>query len=300
MELKIISPSQAQPLPPVEWNYPEIKQWVSDGLAKYQGIVYDESQMPIAKRDRANLNKLAETIDAKRREMKALYLQPYMDFEAQAKELTAMIKEVSDAIADQVKASDERRKQEKLEKIKADLYAPMIDGLGELVPYERLHDPRWLNVTCSVNTIGTELAKKIENIVAGLDAIDKMGLSAEMTARVKSVFLRNFDLAAAISEKERIEKEQANLARYQAAREAQRAAEAEMPTTPKYTPPEPAKPTAERPAADTVQSAVHTEAPIQLDFRVWVNREQMAALRDFLQTNNIKYGRVPKAKESEE
>ena len=294
MELKISSPSQAQPLPPVEWNYPEIRQWVEDGLAKYRGIVYDESQMPMAKRDRAALNKLAETIDAKRKEMKALYLQPYMDFEAQAKELTTMIKEVSDAIADQVKASDERRKQEKLEKIKTDLYTPMIDGLDVLVPYEKLHDPRWLNVTYSVNTIGTELAKKIENIVAGLDAIDKMGLSADMTDRVKSVFLRNFDLAAAISEKERIEKEQANLARYQAAREAQRAAEAEMPTTPKYTPPETATPTAERPAAETVHSAVHTDDTIQLDFRVWVNREQMAALRDFLQTNNIKYGRVPK------
>ena len=293
MELVVFSPTQAQPLPPVEWNYPELKKWIEDGLAKYKGVVYDESQMPIAKRDRAALNKLADAIDAKRKEMKALYLQPYMEFEEQAKELTAMVKEVADAIADQVKASDERRKQEKREKIIAELYTPMIDGLGDLVPYERLHDPKWLNVTCSANTIGTELAKKIENIVAGLDAIDKMGLSAEMTTRVKSVFLRNFDLAAAISEKERIEKEQADLARYEAARSAQIAPKEEKPAEPKYTPVQQENPTAERPAADIAQNTVHTDTPIQLDFRVWVTQEQMAALRDFLKANNIKYGRVP-------
>lgn len=291
MELIISSPSQAQPLPPVEWNYPEIKQWVEDGLAKYRGIVYDESQMPIAKRDRAALNKLAAAIDAKRIEMKKLYLQPYMEFEAQANELTAMIKNTSVAIDDQVKAYEERRRQEKMDKIKAELYTPMIEGLENLVPYEKLHDPRWLNVTYSVNTIGSELAKKIENIVAGLDAIEKMGLSPEMASRIKGVFLKRFDLAAAIAEKDRIEKEQAALAQYEAARAAEQGKSVE----PKYTQSEPVRPSAERPAPADAPAAVHTEAPIQLDFRVWVNREQMAALRDFLQTNNIKYGRVPKA-----
>ena len=37
-----------------------------------------------------------------------------------------------------------------------------------------------------------------------------------------------------------------------------------------------------------------SEAPLHvIDFRVWVNDEQMANLRDFLKSNNIRYGRVP-------
>ena len=87
MEIQVLSPTQAQPLPPVEWNYLEVKKWIEDGLARYKGIVYDETQIAEAKKDRANLNKLVQAIEAKRREMKQLYLQPYQSFEVQANDL---------------------------------------------------------------------------------------------------------------------------------------------------------------------------------------------------------------------
>ena len=286
MEIRVLSPTQAQPLPPVEWNYTEVKQYVEDGLSRYKGVVYDDTQIALAKTDRATLNKLAAAIDAKRKEMKAQYLQPYAKFEAQAKELTEMIKVQVNEIDAQVKAFDNFRKEEKLEKIKNECYAPMIGDLAKLVPYEKLHDPKWLNVSCSASTIGTEMARKIEGIVSGLDAIDKMGIAPDVVERVKSVFLRNFDLAAAIAEKDRIEKERAALAEYEAK---QRATQAEQ----KYTPPEPAEPARAKEGIGYTAEKVHTEEPIQLDFRVWVTKDQMAALREFLQTNHIKYGRVP-------
>ena len=162
----------------------------------------------------------------------------------------------------------------------------MIGNLAKLVPYERLHDPKWLNVTCSASTIGTELARKIDSIISGLSAIDKMGLAPELTERIKGVFLKQFDLAAAIAEKDRIEKEQAALAEYEAK---QRAAAEEQ----KYTPPGPSAPVAERQSATCHDETIHTDPTIQLDFRVWVTNEQMVALRNFLLTNNIKFGKVP-------
>ena len=142
MQIEIYSPANNQPLPPVEWNYTAVKQWVEDGLEAYKGRVYTEETIAMAKKDRANLNKLADAIDGKRKEMKAMYLRPYEEFEAQAKELTAMVKAQSAQIDAQVKAYDESRKQEKLERIKAELYTPMIDNLAGLVPYDRLHDPK--------------------------------------------------------------------------------------------------------------------------------------------------------------
>lgn len=279
MEIRVLSPTQAQPLPPVEWNYAEVKQYVEDGLSRYKGVVYDDTQIALAKTDRATLNKLAAAIDAKRKEMKAQYLHPYAEFEAQAKELIEMIKMQVAEIDAQVKAFDNFRKEEKLEKIKNECYAPMIGDLAKLVPYEKLHDPKWLNVSCSASTIGTEMARKIEGIVSGIDAIDKMGLAPDVAERVKSVFLRNFDLAAAIAEKDRIEKERAAFAEYEAKQ--------------KYTPTEPVKPAREQSGDGNPAKEIHTEQTIQLDFRVWVTNEQMAALREFLLTNNIKYGRVP-------
>lgn len=286
MEIQIYTPTQAQPLPPVQWNYEEVKQWVQDGLSRYKGVVYDDTQIALAKTDRANLNKLAAAIDAKRKEMKAVYLQPYAEFEAQAKELTEMVKTQVAEIDAQVKAFDNFRKEEKLAKIKAEIYTPMIDTLAELVPYERLHDPKWLNVTCSINTIGAEMAQKIERIVSGLDAIDKLDLEEALTEQAKSVFLKDFDLAAAIRETERIMAEREKLERYQAAQQAQRVPapaekqsdETTAPATENPTPP------VELPVAD---EKIYTVA-----FRIRVTKAQLDALGAYMRANNIKPERV--------
>ena len=287
MEIQILTPTQAQPLPPIKWNYQEVKKWLEDGLARYKGVVYTESQIAEAKKDRAQLNKLIQAIEAKRREMKQLYLQPYLNFETEANELIGMVKEQAAEIDTQVKAYEERRREEKLEKIKAELYTPMIDGLGALVPYEKLHDPKWLNVTCSINTIGTEMARKIENIVSGLDAIDKMGLAPNMASRVKDVFLKKFDLAAAIAEKERIEQMEASLRQYEDARTEQKAAPAENSSAPKYTPPEPAAPVSAQQNGAGAGEKIHTVV-----FRIHVTAAQLNGLGAYMRANGIKPERV--------
>ena len=287
MEIQIFNPTQAQPLPPIQWNYEEVKRWVEDGLARYKGVVYDETQIAEAKKDRANLNKLVQAIEAKRREMKQLYLQPYTEFESQANELIAMVKQQSGEIDTQVKAYDERRKQEKLEKIKTELYAPMIDKLAELVPYDRLHDPRWLNVSCSVSTIGTEMAQKIERIVAGLEAIDKLALDDALTEQAKNTFLKDFDLAAAIKETERVQEQRAALERLRADSEAQKATETENSSAPKYTPPEPAEPVKTRFSDGNTAETIHTVV-----FRIRVTAAQLNGLGAYMKANNIRPERV--------
>ena len=287
MEIQILTPTQAQPLPPIQWNYAEVKAWIEDGLARYKGLVYDESQIAEAKKDRANLNKLVQALDAKRKEMKALYLNPYEEFEAQAKELIVMVKEQAAAIDMQVKAYDDRRREEKLEKIKTECYAPMIGNLDKLVPYDKLHDPKWLNVTCSAGTIATEMARKIENIVSGLDAIDKMGLAPELAERIKGVFLKRFDLAAAIAEKDRIEKEQAALAEYEAKQRAARAEQNAPVAEQKYTPPEPAAPAVERQNTPATDETIHTVV-----FRIRVTAAQLHGLGAYMKANNIRPERV--------
>ena len=101
MEIQIFNPTQAQPLPEISWNYAELKQQLEAGLANYKGLAYSDDQIGEAKKDRAKLNKLADAIDGKRKEMKALYLRPYEAFEAQAKELVGMVKATVREIDDQ-------------------------------------------------------------------------------------------------------------------------------------------------------------------------------------------------------
>lgn len=275
MQIEIYNPVQGQPIPAVEWNYPEVKKWLEDGLAAYNGLVYTEDTINQAKKDRAALNKLADAIASKRREMKAVYLHPYEDFEAQAKELEGMVKAQSAEIDAQVKAFDEARKAEKLEHIKAQ-YSEIMGSLAALVPYEKIHDKRWLNVSVSMTAICTEIAEKAEEVQAALASIDALGLPEDMAKQVKSVYLDKLDLSAALAEKGRIERNQQALRDYEAA---------------------------QKKAAEAPQNVPHEslgyaadEAPdlVTVDFRIHATRDQLHALKAFLVDNKIKYGPVPK------
>ncbi len=287
MEIQILTPTNGEPLPPIEWNYAEVKKWLEDGLAAYKGRVYTDSTIGDAKKDRASLNKLADAIDGKRKEMKAKYLEPYEAFEKQAKELIAMVKEQSSEIDAQVKTYENAKKDKKLNDIK-EVYAAMIGNLAELVPYEKLHNPKWLNISTSASAVVEELGGKIDRIIAGLDSINSLGLDADIAEQVKGVFLKDFDLAEALAEKERIEKRRAELAKYEMTKMT-KALPNDLPNeeVEQYTPSEFREMLGAQVATAPAEDAeVHTVA-----FRVWATASQLEALKSFLKNNNIKYGR---------
>ena len=283
MQIVIYNPVHGEALPPVQWNYDEVKKWIEDGLANYKGVVYTPDTITQAKKDRASLNKLVDAIDAKRKEMKAHYLQPYEAFEAQAKELVAMVKTVSAEIDAQVKAFEAFKKEEKLNEIKA-LYQTMIGNLAGLVPYEKLHNTKWLNVTCSMSAVTEELGSKIDRISAGLASIDTLGLDDDLADRVKSRFLQDYDLAAALAEKDRIIREREELERIKAA---QIAAQAEKPSEQEYTPTNQEVPTPVKSVCDGTEEKVHT-----ITFRIHVTDSQLKLLGDFMWANGIRPERV--------
>ena len=280
MEIQIFNPTQAQPLPEISWNYAELKQQLEAGLANYKGLAYSDDQIGEAKKDRAKLNKLADAIDGKRKEMKALYLRPYEAFEAQAKELVGMVKATVREIDDQVKAYEAARKEEKLRAIQ-EQYRAMIGDLAELAPYERLHNPRWLNATAGMGAICQELGYKIDRITAGLTAIDGLQLPPELAGPVKAIFLRDFDLAAALAEKDRLQRQQEELARYEAVRAAQAN---QMP------PAAPAAPTAPiaTQSAPRPEESPTAEEIFTVDFRIRATRVQLQGLKQSMINLGIK------------
>lgn len=284
MEIQIFNPTQAQPLPEISWNYAELKQQLEAGLANYKGLTYSDDQIGEAKKDRAKLNKLADAIDGKRKEMKALYLRPYEAFEAQAKELVGMVKATVREIDDQVKAYEAARKEEKLRAIQ-EQYRAMIGDLAELAPYERLHNPRWLNATAGMGAICQELGNKIDRITAGLTAIDGLQLPPELAGPVKAIFLRDFDLAAALAEKDRLQRQQEELARYEAVRAAQAN---QMP------PAAPAAPTAPiaTQSAPRPEESPTAEEIFTVDFRIRATRVQLQGLKQSMINLGIKPERI--------
>lgn len=173
MELKIYNPHEDGFIKAIEWNYEELKAELSQKLEQYKGLVYTEDQIKEAKADRAKLNALATAIDDKRKQIKKQCLQPYERFEAQIKDLLAVIKEPVALIDSQIKGYEEEKKQKKLEEVKA-LFEKLKDAAGEeleFVSFEQIFEDKFLNASISLKMVETVISNKFNSIKCNLKTI---------------------------------------------------------------------------------------------------------------------------------
>lgn len=306
MEVQIYNPAPGTELEPVQWNFEELKAQITAGLTRYENTVYTPETMAVAKKDRADLNRLSKALNAERISMKRRYLAPYEEFERQAKELTGLIDAQAEKINAQAKEFEQEEKDSKQVEIMV-IYGETVGDFADLIPYEKIHDPKWLNKGTSLKAIREAMETIFSRAAANFSTINMMGFDEQTTNRVKAAYLRRFDLADAMAEKQIIERENRRLAEYELAQKAKACAmlneaaayekakaekAAESPAEPQKAPAggmEPAQ--AENPAQGVSEPHAAAEL-IQLDFRVWASREDLAKLKQFLISNGIKYGKV--------
>lgn len=275
MELIIYSPQENQFVKEISFNFEDIKNELNLRLTKYEGLVYDNNSIGEAKTDRATLNKFKAALDDKRKEVKKQCLAPYEDFEKKVKELVALVDKPISAIDGQVKVFEQQKKDEKLNRIK-EYYTEHIGGLGKLLQLERIYDERWLNATYKDKDIYDSIDSSIAKVAADLQTI--ADLKTEYELQVKDMYLRTLDLSAALNEKTRLEQRKAKLQEYQQHQqaEAKQQEPAEIRTEPRQ----------------AVQEVLEQEPVIQIDFRIWATKQQLADLKKYFKENNIRFGRV--------
>lgn len=88
MELKV---EEIKSLAPIQFNYEDIKKWVTEKAKEYKSVVYTEETITAAKTDRATLNKVAKAINDEKIRIKKEVLKPFEDFENKCKELQGII-----------------------------------------------------------------------------------------------------------------------------------------------------------------------------------------------------------------
>ena len=100
-------------------NFQELKAALTNALARYQGVVYTDSMLAEAKADKKELSRLRTDIRNRRLEIKKAYLAPYEEFDAQVKELLAMVDAPLDEIKSFVSKMEDREKEAKRQEIEA-------------------------------------------------------------------------------------------------------------------------------------------------------------------------------------
>lgn len=224
MELKITSPSQDGFIKAIEWNNEEIKAEMAAKVADYKMMVYSDDQIKEAKKDRAELNKMVTALEDKRKEIKALCLQPYERFEKQMKELVAIVKEPIEIIDKQVKAYEEEQKSKKIAEIK-EYYA----GKGCEIELDRFYDKKWENASVSMSAVKSAIDAKVDEINADINI-----LSAEPDYSFEALdaYKKTLDIRYAMSEIQRLKDQAQRKAEYEAQKAAEKPSEVAVEETP--------------------------------------------------------------------
>lgn len=295
----------------IAFNFEEVKTWLTENLASYKSMVVTEDEIGAAKADKAKISKLSKTISEQRIAIKKRYLEPYNVFEAQMKELSSMCDEAAKNIDVQVKAFEEKRKAEKRETLRG--YFDSVNTQAWL-SFERIENPRWMNVTYDMETAKDDIQEAVTAIGENVTTITES--SSEFDNEMLLEYQKTLDLGAAMrrgSELKRMKQEQeARRAAQEAAERARREAIAAHEAAVEKAQREKAERDAQRKieeetarrAEEMLNSSnlshvegmenAQTEPVSVLDFRVYVTNEQKIKLRDWLNTNGIRFCRVPK------
>ncbi|GHT22408.1 hypothetical protein FACS189419_04910 [Planctomycetales bacterium] len=272
----------------ITFNYSELKTALDERLEYYRALTVSENGIAEAKQDRAKLNKLESALKDKQLEISRKLLG---GFDGKVKELRAMISDASRKIDEQVKYFERLVKDDKKAAIEK-YYGENIGGLAGLIPFDRLYESRYENKGCALKDACFDIKTKIDKALQDLTVIDALQVPENIAVSVKDYFLRTLDLSAALREKSRLEAAAAALAK-RAEEEKRKQDTASVVETKQEELRAKGWTEDEIPDFGVKQQSAETEEPLQqLDFRVWVNAEQKAALKSFLVANKIKYGKV--------
>lgn len=268
----------------ITFNYEELKVELTEKVKHYEAMIYDDSQIKLAKADRANLNRLKKALNDERIKREKEYMAPFNEFKTKINEIIAIIDKPVAVIDKQVKAFEEEQKNKKAEEIQS-WFDKNREELGapEWLRLRDIGDTKWLNASASLKSVQEEIAAKVETVKAHLETIQSL---PEFSFEAAEVYKTSLDINRAIAEGKRLadiqkrkqeaEERAKTEAEARAQEEAQRQQEA--PQAPQPQPQE--EPQPEAPKAQWVK------------FQALLTVEQAKALKAFFEENKIEFKTV--------
>ena len=289
-------------------NFDEVEAQLREMMRPYETLVLSEDDIANGKSLLARIRKLKSAVDGYRLSIKKEYTAPLTEFEGKCKALLASVNEAETNLSEQINRHAEQRKAEKLAALRS-YFDANIGEMADFLRWEQIENPKWGNVTFTLENAQAEIKQAISMCADGVDAIRSM--HSEFESSLLDSYRKNHNLSDAMKlngelaemkrrEEERKEalrkKEEAERAAREAAQKAAdelRARQAEelrkeMAAMPRE--PEPAitkAPASEPEVAETPKEAVYS-----ITFRVDATRTQLVALKEACDRIGIRIMRV--------
>lgn len=180
----------------VSCNFEEVEGYIKERLKEYDGAIFTEESKGYAKKELAKLRAEKKEPNDNLRDAKKKYMAPWDAFEPKAKELINLFDEPITLIDGQVKAFEEDRIAQKKALIEA-IYTELVGDLADIIPLERIYNPKWENATMKEKAIREEVLAQATAARIALDTIHGMHSDAETKAL--DVFKQTLSLPEAIS-----------------------------------------------------------------------------------------------------
>lgn len=164
----------------IQCNFEEMKAYLQNRLAQYNGVLFTEDTKADAKKTVASLRKEKKALIDRVKEVKEEYMKPFNEFYAQAEEVIEMYDEPINFINGQVADYEAKRIEEKKAFIK-ELYDEFVGNtdVAEYLPLDRIYNPKWENATTNRKAICTELTEYRDKAREAVNAIRQMNSDVE-------------------------------------------------------------------------------------------------------------------------
>lgn len=274
--------------PKIVINFEDLKAELQKQLESYSGLVVTEDTLAGCKAAQKELAGLRSKIDSHRKEKKKELEKPIKDFEAQCKELVALVESVEKPIKDGIKVFDDAKREEKRQtalEIIAEVAA--ANELNEKYAAQLTVIDKYMNLTATKKAVKEDVetrafalkveqdreAERLQIIQSVIDSEN-----ARITTKIKiEQYQRDIDRDTPTSEIIALIKEQAKII-YEAENKPKEPVVEQQPTE---TPPEPEK-------AENEPQA-QPEPLYKVTFDVVGDLATQKKVSEFFKTNGINY-----------
>jgi hypothetical protein len=140
--------------PALSFDYEGLKAWAKGITDQYKGVVVREEDVPGIKSEMAGLNKIKKQLNDARIATVKQVSAPIREFEDKIKEVVGILTDTGTMLDEQVKAHEERQREERLHQVQF-----MVDAAKDEHGVD-IHieiNPSWLNKSAKPKTIRAEI-----------------------------------------------------------------------------------------------------------------------------------------------
>lgn len=206
----------------VTWNYEDLKKAITNALEVYKTTEYDDSNIGQAKKDRAMLNNLSKSVNARKIEIKKKCLEPYELIETQAKELMAIIQEPI-AVIDERLTEYENARRKKARAVILEYMQKAFEGIEQQIADKAknaLYDDRWENATAKKSEWQTAIDARADVIRSDLQVL--AGIEEKFRSYAMDAYRPNLRLADAMQKVQELRAQEAAILKRQQEEERRR------------------------------------------------------------------------------